>query len=160
MSKTRTVAYLGMGIALYVVLGMMVKIPLIGHIQTDLGYIAFGAFLYIFGWQALVVGAIGCLIESLIVSGWIPAGWIVGQILIGLICGYVYVKSEKKWLQILTTIISVFIGIAIIKTGIECLLYGIPLVVKFPKNTIAFVADTIPMLVGLFIGKRLKNIVR
>ena len=37
MKKTKKIALLGMGIALYVVLGAMVKIPLIAHIQTDLG---------------------------------------------------------------------------------------------------------------------------
>lgn len=160
MSKTKTIAYLGMGIALYVVLGMMVKIPLIGHIQTDLGYIAFGAFCYIFGWQAFVVGAVGCLFESLIVSGWIPAGWIAGQILIGLLCGIAYKKSDRVWVHIAVTIIAVFIGVGIIKTGIECVLYSIPVAVKLPKNCIAFAADTIPMIVGMFIGKRIKHMAR
>lgn len=34
--KLKLICNLGMGIALYTVLGMMVKIPLIGHIHTDL----------------------------------------------------------------------------------------------------------------------------
>ena len=45
---------MGIGIALYVVLGMMIKIPLIGHIQTDFGYVAYGTFLSLFGFRELL----------------------------------------------------------------------------------------------------------
>lgn len=155
MSNTKRITCLGVGIALYTVLGMSVNIPLIGHIQTDLGYVAFGAFLYLFGWSATIIGIIGCLFESLIVSGWIPIGWMAGQLAIGLICGIVYKRSDNKIVHILTTILAVFIGIGLIKTVIECSLYGIPFEVKFAKDMVAFVADVIPMLIGLFIGYRL-----
>ena len=153
--KTKKIALLGIGIALYVVLGFMVKIPLISHIQTDLGYIAFGCLLYLVGWQACVVGIAGCLFESLIFSGWIPIGWMVGQLIIGIICGLVYTKTRNTVLHVIATVIAVFIGIALVKTMIECTLYGIPLMIKLPKNLIAFIADTIPMLIGYFIAKRL-----
>ena len=63
---------------------------------------------------------------------------------------------DKKWVHIITTILAVFIGIAFIKTVVECNLYAIPFEIKFPKNTVAFIADTIPMLIGLFLGYRLK----
>ena len=153
--KTNKIAMLGMGMALYVVLGFTIKMPLISHIQTDLGYIAFGCFLYLIGWQACIVGVVGCLLESLIFSGWIPIGWMIGQLAIGLICGIVYKKTDNILIHVVTTIITVFIGVAIIKTGIECVLYDIPLMVKFPKNLIAFVADVIPMIAGYFVAKRL-----
>lgn len=42
--NTKKIAFLGIGIALYVVLSMTIKIPLVGHIQTDFGYVAYGAF--------------------------------------------------------------------------------------------------------------------
>ena len=160
MKKTKLIAYLGMSIALYVVLGMTMRIPLIGHIGTDLGYIAFGVACFLFGWPAAIVGIIGCLIESLLVSGWIPIGWMIGQAAIGLICGVVYKKYDNKIIHILITVFSVFIGIVVIKTVIECNLYDIPFLVKIPKNTIAWIADTIPMLIGLFTGYRLKNLVK
>lgn len=153
--KTNKIAMLGIGMALYVVLGFMIKIPLIAHIQTDLGYIAFGCFLYLMGWHACIVGVVGCLLESLIFSGWIPIGWMIGQLAIGLICGIVYKKTDNTLTHVATTIIAVFIGVAIIKTGIECVLYGIPLMVKFLKNLIAFVADVIPMIIGYLVAKRL-----
>ena len=48
-NKIKMIAYYGLGIALYVVLGMAMKVPLIGHIGLDLGYVAFGCYLYLFG---------------------------------------------------------------------------------------------------------------
>ena len=158
--KTKTITTLGIGIALYVALSAMIKIPLVGHIQTDMGYIAFGVFCVLFGWLGAIVGVIGCLIESLIFSGWLPVGWMAGQLAIGVICGVAYKKTSNKVICSLITVVAVFIGIAIIKTGIECVLYSIPLNVKFVKNFTAFVADSIPMLIGMFLGFRLNKIRR
>lgn len=163
MNRTKKICNLALGIALYVVLSATMKIPLVGHIQTDLGYIAFGAYLVMFGWQATVVGVIGCLIESLLFSGWLPIGWIVGQACIGVICGLWYKYSENKTgsykavTRIIVTIIAVFLGVALIKTFIECYLYSIPIEIKFVKNFIAFVSDVIPMVFGVFIGEKLKR---
>ena len=153
--SVRTVALLGIGIALYVVLSFSIKIPLISHIQTDLGYIAYGFFLFHLGPLAALVGVIGCLLESIIFSGLVPLGWMAGQLLIGIICGIFYNKVKNSIINVGVTILSVFIGIALIKTIIECTLYGIPFPVKFVKNTIAFVADTIPMIIGYFLAKEL-----
>lgn len=152
MNKTKYIAFYGMAIALYVVLGMTTKIPLISHIGTDLGYIVFGFCCYTFGWTALIIGIIGCLFESLLISGWVPIGWMLGQVAIGLLCGIVYKKYNNKAAHVIATIVAVFIGIVVIKTGVECVLYSIPLMVKVPKNLVAFVADVIPMLIGWFIG--------
>ena len=152
--KTNKIALLGMGTALYVVLGFVAKIPLISHIQMDFGYVAFGYFLYVLGWPAYIVGVAGCMIESLIFSGWIPIGWMLGQLFIGVVCGIIYKKTNITFIHVYTTIFSVCIGISIIKTVVECILFNISFVVKFPKNFIAFVADVIPMLLGYFIAKR------
>ena len=157
MNNVKKIALLGIGIALYFVLGMAVKIPLISHIQTDLGYITFGVFLYLLGPVACVVGVVGCLFESLLVSGWIPVGWMIGQLVIGIICGISYKKIKSLSINIIITVVAVFLGVGIIKTGIECVLYTIPLLVKFPKNAIAFIADTIPMIIGLLIAWKYGN---
>ena len=162
MSVTKKVAYLGIGIALYVVLGCVMNIPLLAnsHLQTDLGYIAFGVYCCIFGWLGVFVGAIGCVIESMLISGWFPVGWLFGQIFIGIACGIIYKRESNKVVHIIVTVLSVFIGIAVIKTVIECALFGIPLEVKFAKNFVAFIADTIPMIVGLFLGYKLRKLVK
>lgn len=148
----KKIALLGIGTALYVALGFVVKIPLIAHIQTDLGYVAFGVMCCALGWPAFIVGVLGCLIESLLFSGWVPIGWMVGQGLIGLTCGFAYKHIKLHWVNILITILAVFLGVTVCKTGIECVLYDIPLLVKFPKNAIAFVADAIPMVIGYILG--------
>lgn len=157
MKRTQKICYIGIGIAFYVALSMTVKIPLISHIQTDLGYIAFGAWCCLFGWLGAIVGAVGCLLESLLISGWIPTGWILGQIAIGLICGIAYKHCKSNIAKILITIIAVFIGIAGIKTIVECYLYQIPFGVKIAKNAIATIADIVPMIGGLFIGNAIKS---
>ena len=62
MSTTKKVAYTGVGIALYVVLSMMAKIPVIAHISLDLGYLAFAVYLYHIGTlPGTIVGTAGCI---------------------------------------------------------------------------------------------------
>lgn len=158
--KLKLICNLGMGIALYTVLGMMVKIPLIGNIQTDLGYIAFGAYLYIFGAPAAIVGIVGCLFESLLVSGLVSIGWMLGQLVIGMICGFMLKRVDRynqKSIKVLAIVAlvtaSLFLGIGFVKTIIECKLYSIPYEIKFAKNAVAATADVIPMLLGIYVGK-------
>lgn len=156
MKDIKNICYLWLGIALYVVLSATVKIPIIGHIQTDLGYVAFGAYCELFGPMGCVVGVFGCLIESLIFSGWIPAGWILGQIFIGITCGICYKKTKNRIVKILVTIAALFVGIAVIKTVTECLLYNIPFGIKFAKNLIASIADA-NMIIGVLIAEKIKT---
>lgn len=163
MKNVKMICLMAMGIALYVVLGMSVKIPLIGHIQTDLGYVAFGAFLSLYGVPAVAVGVIGCLFESLIVSGWVPVGWMLGQAFIAIALGTFLKKSnglnrKNLFICIFLTVFSMFIGIGVIKTIVECNLYGIPFEVKFIKNLIATVADIVPMIAGILLADRLRKV--
>ena len=110
-----------------------------------------------FGWYGLFVGALGCLIENLLMRGWISYSWIAGQIIIGGMCGLAYTKYKSRLLKIFVTILAVFIGIGIVKTVIECVLYQIPFSVKFAKNFAGFVVDAVSMIIGLFIGELLKK---
>lgn len=160
----KELVYLAMGIALYVAFSMTAKIPLIAHISTDMGYVVFGVFLVIFGWRAFIVGAVGCIFESLIFSGWFPLGWFLGQIEIGIVCGIAFKllqKVNKKWLryalEIIIAAIAIAIGIIGIKTAIECYLYSIPLAVKLVSNGIAALADFIPMAIGVVIADTVKD---
>ena len=154
MKNTKKIAMLGIGIATYVVLSCIFKIPILAgtHLQTDLGYVAFGVFLVALGPIATIIGVIGCLLESLLFSGWVPIGWMLGQLAIGLICGFAYKKNKITWLNIVITIVAVFIGVGGIKTGIECFLYDIPVLVKLPKNIFAAIADAIPMVGGYLLA--------
>lgn len=162
MKTTRKIAYTALGIALYVCVSMMVKIPVIGHISLDMGYIVLAVYCKRFGAvTGAAVGAGGCFIVSLMASGWIAFGWPLGNLFIGAVCGTVYDATEGKRhetaINVAVTVAAVFVGVACIKTVVECPLYGIPLAVKlFPKNFVAFVMDSITMVVGVTINERLE----
>lgn len=159
MSKTKTITYTAIGIALYVAVSMLIKIPMIGHISLDLGYIVLAFYCMLFGpIPAAIVGASGAFLVSLIASGWIAIGWPLGNLLIGAVCAAVY-KPEKPIRNIGITILMVFIGVLGIKTAVECPLYGIPILVKIPKNLVAAIADSITMTLGAILaGKTYKRL--
>ena len=156
MNRTKKITYLGMGIALYVVLSMTVKIPLINQIKTDFGYLAFGSFVNLFGIEGTIVGVLGCIIANSFVGSAFPPGWVLGQIFIGVFCGLLLKKTDKLWLKSLITVVAVFIGIGVIKTAVEVWLFQIPFEVKVIRNLIAFVADAIPMVIGVIISDKMK----
>ena len=94
MTNTKKITFTAIGIALYVVLSMSMKIPLIAHISLDSGYIAFALYCYHFGAiPGMIVGGVGCVLISLITTGWFPPGWFLGNLVIGLICGCLYKKD-------------------------------------------------------------------
>lgn len=151
-------------LALYLVFSFSVLIPIVSHISFDLGYVIFAFSLFLFGWKAFSIGACGCILSSLLISGWFPLGWFLGQIFIGLFCGFFYKFFDKHLskpalkhlFNISSTLFAVFIGIVIIKTVIECLLFNIPWLVKFTTNSIAFFVDSFCMVCGYFIAYGLK----
>ncbi len=153
--RTKKMTLLGMGVALYVVLSYTVKIPLINQIRTDFGYLVFGVFLCLYGWQATVVGVLGCIISNLLYSGTFPLGWALGQLFIGLFCGWLLPKQKNRLLRCLTAAFAVLVGIAGIKTVVESVLFDLPLALKAVRGLVAAVADLIPFLVGILISDRL-----
>lgn len=156
--KTKKICILGMGVALWIVFATILKMPLIGHISTDLAYIVFGVYCMLFGWQAFIVGVIGCMFESLLFSSWFPIGWMLGNAFIGISIGYILKKYKvNNFVALFIVAISIFIGIGLIKTVVECFLYDIPFAIKFAKDMIATVADLIPMYFGIILGNILKK---
>lgn len=141
---------------------MILKIPVVGHISLDLGYIVLAVFCYLYGPAVgAAIGAGGCTIVSLLASGWFPIGWLLGNLFIGWLCGKRYRESESvKWMDFAWTITAVVVGILGIKTVIECCLYGIPLLVKLPKNLIAAVMDAAVMCMGVALAPRIRRIVK
>lgn len=141
--------------SLYVVLSAMMKIPFIGAISLDLGYIALTVGCAMFGMWGAFIGAVGCGIESILFSPYgFSIGWFVANLIIGLGCGFVFKHTEKTWKRIVAIIFFVALGILVAKTGIECFLYNIPFEVKIIKSIIAFAIDTITMIIGLAVVKR------
>lgn len=158
--KTKQITMTAMGIALYAVFSMTVKIPIIGHIALDLGYVVLGIYAYCIGpIPASLVGAGGAAIISTL-TGWFAPGWVVGNFLIGFFCGVLFSRRrtiKSYWYNIMTTIVFVAVGILGVKTVVECTLYSIPYPVKIPKNAIATVVDSIVMCIGVFIAQKFQN---
>ena len=154
--NARSICVTGLGVALYVALSFVAKIPLIGHISLDLGYIALAIYAYYFGPViAAIVGGCGCVLVSLLASGWFPFGWLLGNIAIGIICGKEYSRGDLLS-RLIVTILAVLFGVAIVKTVVECLLFSIPLMTKLPKNAIAAAVDAIAMVLGLLLAPKIK----
>ena len=156
MKKNLQIAFLGLGIALYVVLSASVIIPIVNRIKLDLGYIVFGIYLNTFGIPASVVGVFGCIIGNLLKGGTLPLAWAAGQLFIGLSLGYLLPKTEKMYLKIIYALISAFIGLGIIKTALEIAMYHYPLWLKFTSNLAAYIADVIPLIIGILLSKKIR----
>ena len=158
MKKSQYISFTALGIALYVVLSMTVKIPVISHISLDLGYIVLAIYCYHMGaLPGMIVGGVGCVLISLLTTCWFPPGWLVGNLIIGLFCGLGYSHAETRYAAIsnvAVTILAVGIGICFAKTVIECIMFQIPLAIKLPKNAVAFGMDSAVMLAGLMLAKR------
>lgn len=157
--KTKNICLTALGIALYVALSLTIKIPLIAHISLDLGYIVLAVYCYHFGAiSGAVVGGAGCVLISLLTSGWFPPGWMLGNILIGTICGFLYRKG-KLISNVLISAGAVILGVWLVKTVVECNLYKIPYGVKFVSNGIASIADAIVMCIGVFVATKLSKVI-
>ena len=158
MKNIKTICYLAMLTALYVVLSAFLKLYVgVGNIQLDLGYIVFTVALCMFGIKAAIVGVIGCTLESILFTAYgFSISWAVANMIIGIGCGIVFGKTNKLILRILAILIFTFIGMAGAKTAIECYLYSIPFAVKIPKNLTAFALDSAVMIAGLFLSGRVK----
>ena len=153
--KTRQIAGIAILTALYCVLSAMMKIPFIGAISLDLGYIALTLGCALFGPWAAFIGAVGCGLESILFSPYgFSISWFVANLIIGLGCGITFKKTQSVWSRIAAIIGFVAIGMLGAKTSIECYLYHIPFAIKIVKNAVAFGVDTITMLIGLGITQR------
>lgn len=153
--KTKKMVGIALLTALYCVLSAMMKIPFIGAISLDLGYIALTVGCAVFGPWAGFIGAVGCGLESILFSPYgFSISWFVANLIIGVGCGIVFKKTDNIWIRIASIIGFVAIGMLGAKTGIECYLYHIPWAVKIVKNLVAFGVDSLVMIIGIPIANR------
>lgn len=158
MKKTQKITILTLGIALYTVLSAFVIIPIVNRIKLDLGYIVFGLYLNSLGISGTIVGVIGCLLGNMLKGGSFPIAWMVGQLFIGLTLGYFLPKTEKTYLKIIYCLIFAFIGIGVIKTVIEVLMFKYQIWLKFTSNLVAYIVDVIALIIGVLLNKKIKII--
>ena len=157
-----------MGIALFVALSYAVQIPVFENYYLCLGYVAMTVFCYYYGpISGMTIGGFGVFLYCLLISGLhgMP-GWAIGNVFIGLIVGLTckitaQMKKQKlrHFLIGISIVFSSFIGIIVIKSIVETLLYAQPIILRVTKNLYAFVADVIVMLISLPICVRLNKVV-
>ena len=161
MSKLTTNKITGIALftALYCVLSSMMKIPFIGAISLDLGYIVLAIGCAAWGPWGAFIGAVGCGIESILFSPYgFSISWFIANIIVGLGCGYVFSKTEITWKRLIAVIIFMAVAMLGAKTLIECNLYGIPFEIKIVKNAVAFGIDSLTMIIGVFLTPRIKKV--
>ena len=162
MERTRIkeITTIGILTALSVVLFSLIRIPLFGNIKLDLSYIVLTVAIVKCKMSgAIFVGGVGALIESMLygVNG-LSFSWIIANIIIAIIGKIFYelsIKQNKKFIFILGIFIGCLIGLLIVKTLIECLLFEIPLLLKMSTNAVAFISDFICMLIGVIVIERI-----
>ena len=149
-NNTKMITILGVLTALYVVMSAFLKFTLFSNIMVDLGYVVFTVALCMYGVYGTVVGVVGCALESILFSAYgFSISWVAANLVIGLTAGFILNKNVHIFAKCLVILLSVAFGMLVVKTAIECMLYGIPLAVKIPKNAVAFAIDTVTMIAGL-----------
>ncbi len=155
---TKDITITGIGIALFVALSFVIRVPVFENYYICLGYVVMAVYLYSVGTiQGTLVGTFGVFIYCLLISGLrgMP-GWILANVVIGIVLGYTMKKTKcivnrnvALVIQIIAVVISVAIGILVIKSGVECFLYGQPFWLRTTNNIYAFVADVVTLTLSL-----------
>lgn len=148
----------GIGIALFVVLSLCLQVPVFENYYLCLGYIVMAVYCYSIGTlSGTVISTLGVVLYCFLINGLrgMP-GWAIGNIAIGLIAGFSFQAArniKNKWFGRLICLIAIVagtaVGILLIKSGVESILYAQPIVVRMAKNITAFIADIVVLMVSL-----------
>ncbi len=156
--KTKQLALMAVGIALFVVLSLCLQVPVFENYYLCLGYVVMAVYCYSFGTlSGTVVGFLGVILYCVVISGLrgMP-GWALGNIVIGLALGLCFKITKgmnrsllRTILQISVIVASVALGILVVKSVTESLLYSQPFLVRAAKNSHAFAADVAVLILSL-----------
>lgn len=159
-NTTRWITINAMGVAMFVVLSMCLRVPIYDNFYVCLGYVVMTAYLYLFDpLSGTIVGVLGTVIYSLLIDGLrgMP-GWCLANIVIGVNVGLVlqmvrhrvFENKLVKYLSItLVTILTVGLGIFVGKAGFESIIYAQPWLVRIVTNTPAFISDTLVIVLSV-----------
>lgn len=156
--STKKLCVYAMGVALFVALTMCVQAPVFENYYLCLGYVVMAVYCWSFGAAGgALVGTMGVVIYCLLTSGLrgMP-GWALGNVVIGVALGWTFRRTKGlrvpavRWgINALAVILATAAGMLLVKSGVECVLYGQPMLVRTAKNVYAFVADAVVLLVSL-----------
>ena len=149
---------MAVGIALFVVLSLCLQVPVFENYYLCLGYVVMAVYCYSFGTvSGTVVGVLGVVLYCVVISGMrgMP-GWSLGNIIIGIALGLAFKHTRSIKSVLLRNIILCIVivaatafGILVIKSETESLLYMQPFPVRVVKNSYAFIADAIMLIISL-----------
>ena len=165
-ATTQRITLLAVGMALFVALSMCLQVPVFENYYLCLGYAVMAVYCYSFGTiSGTVVGVLGVVLYCLVINGLrgMP-GWALGNVVIGLALGTAFRLSKSfanRWIQILICAVAIIascaVGILLIKSLTECILYAQPMLVRVAKNSYAFVADAFVLIVSIPICRIVEN---
>ena len=156
-ASTKKLTLLAVGIALFVALSLCLQVPVFENYYLCLGYVVMAVYCYSFGTLAgTVVGVFGVILYCLVISGLrgMP-GWALGNLVIGLALGACYrmtrgmqSKVVRVVIQVVVIVAATALGILVVKSVTEQILYAQPFVVRAGKNFTAFAADAVMLLLS------------
>lgn len=157
-SNTKKISLMAIGIAMFVVLSLCLQVPVFENYYLCLGYAVMAVYCYSFGMlSGTVVGFLGVVLYCVVISGMrgMP-GWSLGNIVIGIALGLTFKGTRTMKSKVLRTVLHCLVivsatalGILVVKSETECLLYSQPFLVRVAKNMSAFIADVVMLIISL-----------
>ena len=157
-AATQRVTLLAVGSALFVALSMCLQVPVFENYYLCLGYAVMAVYCYSFGTvSGTVVGTMGVILYCLVINGLrgMP-GWALGNIVIGICLGLMFRITKpmknvliRTVLNITAIVVGTALGILVVKSLTESILYGQMFPVRVGKNFYAFIADIVVLIVSL-----------
>ena len=159
MNKTtQQITLFAAGIALFAALSMCLQVPVFENYYLCLGYVVMAVYCYSFGTLAgTVSGTFGVIVYCLLINGLrgMP-GWALGNIVIGVFLGLTFRMTKGMKNPALQTVLNIAgiaagtaVGILLVKSLTESVLYGQMIAVRIGKNMTAFVADLVVLILSL-----------
>ena len=156
--NVKRICLIALGIALFVALSLCLQVPVFENYYLCLGYVVMAVYCFCFGpLSGAAVGTLGVVLYGVVISGMrgMP-GWALGNLLIGLVLGLVFKATRKLSSGAAAAVIhcaaiaaAAALGILVIKSETEHLLYAQPFAVRVGKNLSAFIADCITLAASL-----------
>ena len=155
---TQQITLVASGTALFAVLSMCLQVPVFENYYLCLGYVVMAVYCYSFGTLAgTAAGTFGVVLYCLLINGLrgMP-GWALGNIIIGILLGLTFRTTKMMKNQVIRTALNIAgiavgtaLGILIVKSITESVLYGQMLPVRIGKNLTAFIADLAVLILSL-----------
>jgi len=154
-----------LGIALFVVLSLCLRVPVFENYYLCLGYVVMTVYCYCVGISSgTLVGTMGVVLYCVLISGLrgMP-GWAIGNLILGIVIGLnfkIVKKLKRPWLEdvisIAVIIVATAIAILLVKSMVENWLYYEPFLLRVSKNMYAFIADVVVIVISIPICRLLE----